>query len=38
MHRLIDDVFNAQENALRMHIRNQYKIDMPDTSKLKLAI
>ena len=26
MHRLVDDVFNAQENALRMHIRNQYKI------------
>ncbi len=38
LHRTIDDVFNAHENALRSHIRNQYKIDQPDTSKLKLAI
>lgn len=38
MHKLVDDIFNAHENALRMHIRSQYKIDQPDTTKLRMAI
>jgi len=37
-HKLVDDVFNAHENSLREHIRSQYKIDLPDTTKLKTAI
>lgn len=38
IHRAVDDAFNAHESALRAHIHSQYRIDQPDTSKLKLAI
>jgi hypothetical protein len=38
VHRAVDDAFNAHENALRAHIRSQYRIDQPDLSKLKLAV
>ena len=37
-HRLVDEVFNQHENSLRTQIRQMYKVDMPDTSKLKVAI
>ena len=37
-HRLIDEIFNHHENTLRSQIRQSYKIDQPDTSKLKVAI
>jgi hypothetical protein len=36
--KLVDDVFNIHEQRLRNTIRTQYKIDPPDTTKLKQAI
>jgi hypothetical protein len=37
-HRLVDEAFNAHEAALRGLIRSQYRVEQPDTSKLKMAI
>ena len=37
-HRLIDEIFNHHEQAIRAQVRQFYKVDMPDTSKLKVAI
>jgi hypothetical protein len=37
-HKLVDDIFNAHENALRIQVRQHYRVDLPDTSKLKMAI
>lgn len=36
--RLVDDVFNIHEQRLRNIIRAQYRVDPPDTTKLKMAI
>ena len=36
--RLVDDVFNIHEQRLRNIIRAQYRVDPPDTAKLKMAI
>jgi len=36
--KLVDDVFNIHEQKLRNTIRAQYRIDPPDTTKLKQAI
>lgn len=35
---LVNDIFNNHEQRLRSIIRTQYRIDAPDTTKLKLAI
>lgn len=37
-HKLVDDIFNSHENALRIQVRQHYRVDLPDTSKLKMAI
>ena len=34
----VEDVFQAHEQKLRIMIRSQYKVDPPDTTKLKMAI
>ena len=36
--KMVEDTFNSHEQRLRNIIRSQYKIDPPDTTKLKLAI
>lgn len=36
--KLVDDVFNIHEQRLRNVIRAQYRVDPPDTAKLKMAI
>ena len=36
--KMVEDTFNSHEQRLRNIIRAQYKIDPPDTTKLKLAI
>lgn len=36
--KLVEDVFSIHEQRLRNVIRAQYKIDPPDTNKLKAAI
>ena len=36
--RAVEDYFNAQEQKLRSVIRSQYKIDPPNTTKLRMAI
>ena len=35
---MVEDTFNFHEQRLRNIIRSQYKIDPPDTAKLKMAI
>lgn len=34
----MDEVFNSHDNAVRMTVRQQYRVDQPDTSKLRMAI
>lgn len=34
----MDEVFNAHENSVRNQVRQHYRFDQPDTSKLKMAI
>lgn len=36
--RAVEDFFNIQEQKLRSIIRTQYKIDPPNTTKLRTAI
>lgn len=36
--KIVDDAFNVHEQRLRNVIRSQYKIDPPDTTKLRMAI
>ena len=38
VHKLVDDVFDGLEQRLRMVIRDQYRVNPPDTTKLKMAI
>ena len=35
---MVEDSFQLHEQRLRMTIRSHYKINPPDTAKLKLAI
>lgn len=37
-HKMVDEIFNSHENSLRMQVRQHYRVDLPDTSKLKMAI
>ena len=36
--KIVDDAFNIHEQRLRNLIRAQYRVDPPDTAKLKMAI
>ena len=36
--KMVEDCFQVHEQRLRMTIRSQYKINPPDTAKLKMAI